>query len=168
MKLWTYHSEDFSPVTMEVDHSKSEYYKEYPEQYDKLFTRLGTRQILWCVTDPDLWPIKTGYQEWQLEVPGSEFFAVFNSSVWNGILGQESVNLKLYDQFLDDARRQGIADAHAYARKKSEERRHPPGDPWENLLGGDPHGIDSNVLLRVPICEEWVVKREWRDFKSLK
>src|SRR5215211_3247599 len=86
MRLWTYHRDGFSPLLGPVKPELSRYAAMYPAQYSKLWQRLGTRQFIWCVTDPSDWPIKRGYTEWELETSDSSFLAITDSLVWEGIL----------------------------------------------------------------------------------
>ena len=170
MELWTYQDKGFSPVEMHLDHQKSGNYKRYFKQYHLLWEKLGTKQILWCVNNPERMIYKWGYTEWFLDVPETKFLAIINSSVWNGaILGEEYRNSLLYDELMCEARKLGLEDPKElvdYVENKMERLRKPEGDPWEALFLDDPRGVDSTILLETKIPQTWVIETNNKPLKS--
>ena len=88
MMLWSYQRDGFSPVEDCVEPQRSEYATTFPDAYERLWQLVGTDQIVWCVTDPSDWPVKSGYVEWKLDVPTNSFLRVVDTMIWNRILGQ--------------------------------------------------------------------------------
>ena len=76
MRLWTWHTPDFSLIEEKVDHTKSKYYRKYPETCKELYRQLEEDQIIWCYLhreDHSETPItRETEREWELEVPEDE------------------------------------------------------------------------------------------------
>ena len=170
MRLWTFHRDGFSIVNDRVNPRKSRFAESFPEQYTRLWERLHSDQFIWCVTDPDDWPIKEGYEEWKLEVPIDRFLAIVHDVVWNGLLGREGFPKRLYDQIEQELllEEEKDCDVHDLVMKRIEAMRSPVGDPWDHLFIHDPFDPVATILLRCPVIEEWVLSRRSYDSPNRK
>jgi hypothetical protein len=160
MRLWTYHRDGFSPVIGPVKPELSRYALKYPAQYAQLWRRLGTNQLIWCVTDPSDWPIKSGHTEWELDASESSFLAVLDSLVWEGILGTgikcwPSLERKLRSEARANPRIRTLSQEDTFIDARFNQLVHPPGDPWDHLFMLN--CVDPCVLLPCPIPADWLI-----------
>lgn len=168
MQLWTYHRDSFSIIDDSVDPARSKFARDFPAQYAKLWSEIGTQQIIWCVTNPDDWPMKAGYDEWELDVPPEAFLRVVDDVVWNRILGRTAFPKRLYDQLEDEARRDSRDDdVHEIVMSRIDSLRHPPGDLWDHVFIRDPLDCRATVLLKGPVSEGWVVGHPHRSSRPI-
>ena len=102
MKLWSFQSPTFSLVDGEVRPEKSQFARDYRVAYQGLWDRVGTDQLIWCCTSADDWPMKTGYCQWDLEVPDNRIFRIIDGMVWAGIRGDSyALTPRLRGQLLE-------------------------------------------------------------------
>lgn len=167
MRLWSWHTPDFSLIEGKVDHTKSKYYRKYPEAYEELHRRLGTDQLIWCYLrreDHTETPITCETErEWELEVPEDEDHVLFTDDlVWNKILGE---HFGFPPRLLrNEVMKRNPCDA--YQEKQFEQqladklRRHKPS--WDKLIIETPSEAVlpgfASALVRHPIPGEWVIK----------
>ena len=173
MLLWSYQFPGFSLTEGQVDLTKSQYANDYPDAYRKLYGFLRPNTLVWCKATNDGrsdW-LREGRQEWQLNVPNSEFLKVVDCMVWNGILGNESAkapkalddNLRTeaFEQFPTD-----IPQRDRYYDNKIYAMLHPAGDPWNSLFISDPNDPKADILLKHPIDPSWVRRVAGRPYSE--
>jgi hypothetical protein len=153
MRLWSYHSPDFSLVDGKIDPEKSDHARRYRKAYEELWRRLGTSQFIWCVTSKEGWPRKEGFCEWELEVPKTAFFQIVDSMVWAGIRGENPDPPIPLRQSLKVVSLQRPA---GWYEQQVSQMLHPPGDPWESLFLASADDPRADVLLRHPVERSWV------------
>lgn len=161
MQLWTYQSQDFSLTEGRVDPKRSEFAKDHPDAYRKLYDLLGTDQIIWCSTTNDEKRLWLHRHEWELDVPESAFFRIVDCMVWNGILGKDMVQppKAIDDELRDRAFSMFTCDVDQREKWYAEQVHamlHPAGDPWDSLFIDAPREHKANVLLRHLIDPQWV------------
>lgn len=171
VRLWSYHTKEFSLTEGDVDHVRSRYYQEscqIRKAYDDLFHRLGEDQIIWCHTNQGEYK-RTGIPkvEWVLDVSESDVIAFVDGFIWNRIIGIRShPPRRLNQQWKSEA-------ISCYPNDVEEQRRHisvqadfywnqsPPRDGWWSELfveNSAAEGIDA--LIRHPIPSGWVKSRQ--------
>ena len=165
MKLWTFHRDGFSPAVGPVDPLRSKYAQQYSAQYQRLWSILSTDQIVWCMSDPDQWPIEAGYIKWQFDVPQDAFLAIVDEMVWNGLLeieceAPDPIRNRLYEEAFSSL--DNMDEIDEYVQAQTRQLQHPKGDPWKQLFLADPYDPRANVLLKCPINAAWQVGENLR------
>jgi hypothetical protein len=170
MKLWTWHTRDFSLVDGHVDHERSEYVQTVcgiTDAYRKLAGRLGTDQIVWCYTKSDQYLVTPGNArvEWVLDVPQTEILECVDENVWNRILKREGrdyyVPREKELEWRTEAIQRSIDLEHHIESRRREYWDQPPpdGDRWSELFVAKESGENVSALIRHPVPKEWVSQR---------
>jgi len=164
MKLWTFHTPDFSLTSGSIDLDRSfdvSYVTGLREAYEELARHLGLEryEILWCHNREDF--NRAGYRdrvEYKLDVPDDQFLCIVDSYIWNKIIGLDAYPTPLYFKWREEAAPNAIGD---YIEKKLAEYHSqppPPGGWWSRLVIEDLDAEGACVLLRHPIPEAWIVE----------
>jgi hypothetical protein len=164
MKLWSWHTTDFSLTSGHVDHCRSKYYRKVPEipsAYVQLFRLVGTCQIIWCYGG------RNGYQQlegdtrvvWELDVPDDRVLAIIDNWVWERIIDSNVCPPDLREQWEYEAV-QGNHDLDAYVEAKKHEylSKPAPQGSWWTALFIQAINDDATVLLKHPIPDSWVLR----------
>jgi hypothetical protein len=166
--LHTYHPEGFDITAEPSDASKSELYTDgcLTEAYDWLFSKINTRQVIWCY--PAYYfpyhPHGTTQTRWTLDVPESEAIAFLNRNVWDSIIcnGYHVPNAT-YKRWMKEADAiKGIStrEYDAFLDAKEKEFQEKNGPDWnQKVLFRKKLSRNCNieVLIPSPIKKEWVV-----------
>lgn len=144
VKLWSWHFPGFSLTSRTVNHSKSEFYKQYKDAYDELISRIGTDQIVWCATVlgryADGWARSGRTRKWILLVPQSLLLCCIDEYAWSRIRGESlTAPIETIWKWEQDAREQfpdnpKARDEYVKARKHEFTHRDPPGGSWWDHL----------------------------------
>lgn len=163
MKLWTFHTPDFSLTSGSIDLDCSydvSYVEGLRERYEELARHVGLDryEIIWCHVRDDF--IRAGYEdrvEYILEVPEDQILRIVDSFIWNKIIGLDAWPMSLYYKWRDEA---PPGKAGEYIKRKTEEyhaQPPPPGGWWSLLDITDLTAEGACVLLRHPMPESWIV-----------
>ena len=168
MRLWTYHTPDFSLTSGRVNHSQSDYYRTVPgvpEAYAELWRRLGTDQIVWCYAqDGEQAATTTPHVEWLLEIPN--VLAFVDGIVWNRILGircQVPKTLRYAWKNKSIVRfPHNASERHGFIERQTDAfwTMSPPGGDWWNSLIIESSDCETvQVIIKHPVPESCVVAK---------
>jgi hypothetical protein len=168
MKLWTWHSSDFSLTQGLVDHARSSFFQTVlgvPSAYQELWLRLGTCQIIWCYTNREE-RHKTGVPqcEWALEVPDDRILRIVDGIVWNHIIGAKNCPGPSIDEneWKAEAHRlhphdKDLRESFCANRRKAYWNQPPPPEGWwSRLFVSDISGECRWALIRHPVPTAWI------------
>lgn len=165
MKLWTWQGPGFSLTEGYVDIRQSEYANNEPiiAVYKDLASRIGTDQIIWCLTKRDA-PFLDRV-EWVLDVPCDEIVKFVDNIVWNRMLGKRPRPPKrIRDEITNEAFSKFPQDSDARRRLEQELEdqfwSQPPPEGtswWDHLFVAPAASEDVCALVRHPLKPEWVV-----------
>ena len=85
MNLWTFQGTGHSLTNGRVDVRRSPYWDDpkYRHAAGKLFEKLGTDQLIWCVGEPtELFRTAEQPIRWRLDVPESMIIEVLDTDTW--------------------------------------------------------------------------------------
>lgn len=167
MKLWTWQTRDFSLHNGLIDHNKSEYVQNkelyISDANKKLFSLLGTNQVIWCYTrKKQPWRKRV---EWSLDVPLGDILAFCDDTIWCRIIKQEHFEpprelerqweKKAMEIFPSDP-----AKAHEYedsSRQAFLDEPEPKEGWWSRLFVDPSAGETVNALVQYPVPKEWCI-----------
>jgi len=163
MRLWTFHTPDFSLTSgaIDLDHSYDvSYVPGLRERYEDLAHYLGLDryEIIWCHVRDDI--IRDAYVdrvEYILEVPDYQILRIVDSYIWNKIIGLDAYPRSKWQTEAPE----GITSE--YFQKKVDEYHDqlpPPGGWWPQLFLTDTTAEGACVLLRHPIPESWINRKK--------
>jgi hypothetical protein len=168
MRLWTWHTPDFSLLEGSVDHSRSVYFQTHPgvpAAYRELAKRLGTDQLVWCYTAPNQhhYIASDNKVEWELDVPDGEIVALIDAVAWSRIIGQNlAITRELSDRWHAEAKALHPTDEAAQRAHEKERLRQsavpPPGGWWSVVFVHDRTGEGVSALVRHLVPKSWIVK----------
>lgn len=160
MLLTTSQSPDFDIINDEVDLSKSANLVRinklddiFEYAYNWLFNKLGYDKWIWCYKVGDRNYLNHGCEHvlWTLDVPESECVCI-NESIWEHV-----INKWPYDKAMDDPNfiiNDDDYDKYRELHKGKEELT------WGDIFKPDEKS-GVQVLVKSPILEKYVVKKEW-------
>ena len=162
MKLWTFHTSDFSLTSGKIEIGRSPYIDTIPnlrEAYEELAHRLGLKsyEILWCHVRQDWTEGYADCVEWELEVPDEKILDIVDSYIWNKILRIMDVYPRsLYKKWRDEAPPYAMDD---YINQKIQvfNEQQPPADGWWSQLSTDLDAGGDCTLLKHPIPDSWII-----------
>lgn len=171
--LWTWQGQNHSLTEGRVDPRLSDWW-EIPsirQAYLRLFRLVRTCQLIWCWTD--IGDVRAdGYRDkrvWELNVPVDRVLCYVDDVIW-GAIRKEQVALPKVDRdaIHQQALQRNPADmGQAYRECEAEYRASLlVGDPWSRLMREQPCEGRS-ALLKHPIPEAWVVRREEYPFAQV-
>jgi len=124
-------------------------------------------QLVWCFTNykevrPEEWP---KHKLWKLDVPDSEILKtnhhkrawILKSGFWNIIIKGSSEYLEnkwKYEAFMESPSR--YQEIYEY-QKNQFYKNHPINKLWEELFLYQITKEDSDVILRFPVDQSWIV-----------
>jgi hypothetical protein len=156
MKLYTHHDPDFDLIGSKVDLKKSVFYSnpecpEFKKAYDWLFNLIGTNQVIWCYKEVDFFCWDHGTEEmlWELDVPEEYIACSIHDDVWNSVIS--NFHYIPDECFTDDDNEVEIINEWEATHNKEQ--------TWRDYIFDS--SLTSQILVRAPIKEEWVVSKYW-------
>lgn len=163
MRLWTWHSPNFSLINGSVDWNKSEYYQQdagLRAAYLELRCRLSTDQLIWCYTNrEDRLAHDDGRVEWTLDVPKESIIAFVDNYVWNRLLGKTRVTVS--DHIRLKWKNEALSTyphlpkkRHEFVEQKYVEfwSRPAPTEGWWQSLFVEPARIENLKVESLGVC----------------
>jgi len=172
IRLWTWHSPEFSITDGRVELSRSTYLNDpnlpgLKSAYRGLADRLGTDQIIWCYVRPDehFHAPSIPEIEWEIEIPVSAILTIVDSYVWNKIadircsapgsrrFGWQTEAMETHPH---------DADARKVLMEQREEDYHahiPEAELWRRLFLKTTRAEGATALIRHPVPEEYIIAK---------
>jgi len=176
MHLWTFQGKgwDITDSKKKNDPYKGIFYQNVPDyilSLEKLCDKIQVEkfQLVWCITNckevqPEDWP---QHKLWELDVPDSEILKtnhhkrdwILKVSFWNIIIRGSSKYLE--DKWKNEALEEMGSPSRYQEIYESKQNKfyenHPTNKLWEALFLDRITKEDSNVILRFPVDQSWVV-----------
>ncbi|MDB5291797.1 MAG: hypothetical protein JWL69_3038 [Phycisphaerales bacterium] len=171
MKLWTWQTSGFNICRDHVVLGKSHFHNHadgIPQKYQRVFKRLGTRDVVWCFTVETDWKSNQTTVDhrvcWTLDVPTDEIASFVDDWLANRLqegkpcpeletwrnwrresVQQHPKRIDRQDQFID-AKLKGQAGATLAAE-----------EGWHGIFLDEPEAAEHvSALVRCPIDPKWL------------